>query len=92
MKTSHRQAARDKAARKYALFDPAQAGAESALRREAEKEAMSERAPWQATWVPLTPTAAPPRCAGADDYVRHPSRIGDEQRPYTLAAAAASKP
>lgn len=53
---------------------------------------MSGRAPWQATWVPLTPTAAPPRRAGADDYVRHPSRIGDEQRPYTLAAAAASKP
>lgn len=87
MKTSHRQAARDKALRKYALFDPAQAGAESALRREAEKEAMSERAPWQATWVPLTPTAAPPRRAGADDYLRYPSRIGDEQRAYNVTGS-----
>jgi len=84
MKTSHRQAARDKALRKYALFDPAQAGAESALRREAEKEALSERSPWQANWVSLGPTTAPPRRTGAYDYLAHPSRIGDERRAYNI--------
>lgn len=52
---------------------------------------MSERAPWQPTWVPLTPSAAPPRRAGADDYLRHPSRIGDEQRPYTLGQIHAER-
>lgn len=53
---------------------------------------MSERSIWQANWVSLGPTTAPPRRAGSNDYLRHPSRIGDERRPYTLVASAASKP
>lgn len=48
---------------------------------------MNERAPWQANWVPLGPTTAPPRRAGSNDYLAHPSRIGDERRAYNVTGS-----
>ncbi|WP_288094416.1 hypothetical protein [Thiomonas sp.] len=70
--------------RKLGLINPAEAGARSARKREAEKKAMAQRSTWQATWVPLGPTPAPPRRPGADNYLAYPSRIGDERRAYAI--------
>lgn len=73
--------------RKLGLIDPAEAGARSARKREAEKQAMAQRSTWQATWVPLAPAPSPPRRQGADNYLAHPSRIGDERRAYAITAS-----
>ncbi len=46
---------------------------------------------WKCAWIPLPPTPAPVRRAGADDYLRHPSRVGDQRTapgaPITLHAS-----
>ena len=87
MKTAHRQAARAKAAHKHELFSP---GTDFSPQEQARrKRRAQERTPapdaWQQSWQPLQPTPAPPRRPGADDYLQHPSRIGDERIPYAAA-------
>lgn len=85
MKTTHRQAARAKAQRRHELFDP---GADITPQEHARrKRRAAERTPteaptWTQHWQPLTPMPEPPRRPGADDYLQHPSRIGDTRVPH----------
>ncbi|MDE2254307.1 MAG: hypothetical protein KGL42_08605 [Betaproteobacteria bacterium] len=95
MKTAHRQAARAKAARKYTLIDPATETARCAedmrQRRKGERPAVPPDA-WQAAWQPLAPAPAPVRRPGADDYLRHPSRVGERRMPYHVAQPSEAAP